>query len=310
MLLTVRYLKCYKHYLAQHIKSFANANFSTQATMMNKGFRAALLQLNVGKDRTSNLENAVDHIKKAKEGGAKLVALSECFNSPYGVKFFNEYAENIPDGPSCKMLSKAAKDNSIYLVGGTIPEREDSKLFNTCTVWNPDGEMIAKYRKMHLFDIDIPGGITFKESDALSAGNELVTFCIDDIKIGLGICYDLRFEELAKLYRLQGCELLIYPGAFNMTTGPLHWELVQRSRALDNQLFVFAISPARGEQGYIAWGHSQITNPWGKVIAQAGHAEETIFCDIDLAQCNEVRQQIPIYPQRRTDIYNTVLAKK
>jgi len=278
---------------------------------MKKGFRAALIQLQVCPDRCTNLENAAKEISKAKECGAQVVCLPECFNSPYGTKFFDEFAEIIPGGPTSEMLSKAAKDNCVYLVGGTFPERDSNKLYNTCTVWNPEGKMIAKYRKMHLFDIDIPGGITFKESEVLCAGNELSTFCfLDGIKVGLGICYDLRFEELAKLYRLQGCDLLIYPGAFNMTTGPMHWELLQRSRALDNQVFVFAISPARGDKGYIAWGHSQITNPWGKVIAQAQHQQETIYCDIDLSQRDEVRQQIPIYPQRRTDIYNTICVKK
>lgn len=269
-------------------------------------FRAALIQSRVGKNRTENLENAARLIGEAKKGGAKLIALPECFNSPYGTKFFNEYAESIPNGPTCQMLSKAAKDHSIYLVGGTFPEVENNKLYNTCTVWNPEGKLLVKYRKMHLFDIDIPGGITFKESDVLHAGNELVTFDFEGVKIGLGICYDMRFEELAKLYRLQGCELLIYPGAFNMTTGPIHWELLQRARALDNQVYVFAISPARNEQGYIAWGHSQITNPWGKVTAQAGNEEEIIYDDIDLAQCDKIRQQIPIFNQRRTNIYDTI----
>lgn len=283
-------------------------NLSTST--MQRGFRAALIQLKVGKDRTINLRNASEQIAKAKSGGARLIALPECFNSPYGTNFFNEYAESIPNGPTCEMLSKAAKEHGIYLVGGTFPEIEAGKYYNTCTVWNPEGELIAKYRKMHLFDIDIPGGITFKESDILSAGNQLATFKIDDVKIGLGVCYDIRFEELAKLYRLQGCELLVYPGAFNMTTGPIHWELLQKGRALDNQVFVFAISPARGEKGYIAWGHSQVTDPWGKVIAQAGHEEEILYCDLDFNECDKVRQQIPIGYQRRTDIYDTILIKK
>nr|XP_967861.2 PREDICTED: omega-amidase NIT2 isoform X1 [Tribolium castaneum] len=275
-------------------------------TMLQNGFRAALVQCLVGKDRLKNLENASNLIHKAKSNGAQLVALPECFNSPYGTKFFDEYAESIPDGPTSKMLSEAAKKHSIYIIGGTFPERDDNKLYNTCTVWNPNGDLIAKFRKMHLFDIDIPGGITFKESDILCSGRDLVTFEMFGVTVGLGICYDLRFEELAKLYRIKGCKLLVYPGAFNMTTGPLHWELLQRSRALDNQLYVFAISPARGEHGYIAWGHSQVTDPWGKVVAQAKHGEEIIYSDLDFTECDKVRAQIPIFDQRRTDIYDTV----
>ncbi|KAL1513081.1 hypothetical protein ABEB36_002552 [Hypothenemus hampei] len=268
--------------------------------------RTALIQSRVGKNRLENLQNAENLIAQAKNAGANLVALPECFNSPYGTKFFSEYAESIPNGPTSKMLSKAAKDNNIFLVGGTFPEIENDKFYNTCTVWNPAGELVAKYRKMHLFDIDIPGGITFKESDVLSAGNELASFDVNGIKVGLGICYDLRFEELAKLYRLQGVEILIYPAAFTLTTGPMHFELLQRSRATDNQVFVMAISPSRGEQGFMAWGHSQITDPWGKVIGQAKEGEEIVYGDLDLSECDKVRQQIPIFGQRRKDIYDTI----
>ncbi|KAG5890845.1 hypothetical protein JTB14_016278 [Gonioctena quinquepunctata] len=262
--------------------------------------------MQVGADLTKNLENAAKLISQAKQLGAKLITLPECFNSPYGTNFFNEYAERIPNGPTSKMLSKAAKENSVYLVGGTFPEVENNKYYNTCTVWNPEGNLVAKFRKMHLFDIDIPGKITFKESDVLSPGNELVTFDFEGVKVGLGICYDLRFEEFAKLYRLQGCKILIFPAAFNMTTGPIHFELLQRARAVDNQLFVYAISPARNDKGYIAWGHSQVTNPWGKVIAQAKDKEEIIVADIDMSECDEVRRQIPIFHQRRKDMYDTV----
>lgn len=274
--------------------------------MTSRILQVALVQLRVGIDRAKNLENAAKLVKEAANQGAKFIALPECFNSPYGTKFFGQYAEAIPNGPSCDMLSKTAKENQIYLVGGTIPELDSKKYYNTCTVWNPEGNLIAKFRKMHLFDIDIPGGITFKESDILHGGNELATFKVNDILIGIGVCYDLRFEELAKLYRLKGCELLIYPGAFNMTTGPMHWEVLQRGRALDNQVFVMSISPARNEQGYIAWGHSQITDPWGKVLKQAEHGEEIIQGTLDFSECDKVRAQIPIGKQRRTDVYNTV----
>lgn len=181
---------------------------------MMRAFRTALVQLRVCEDRVKNLSNAAKMIAKAKGNGAKLVALPECFNSPYGTQFFSQYAEIIPTGPTCKMLSQAAKEHSIYLIGGTFPEMENDKYYNTCTVWNPQGQLIAKYRKLHLFDIDIPGKITFKESEILGSGNALVVFNIEETKIGLGICYDMRFEELAKLYRLQGCELLVYPGMY------------------------------------------------------------------------------------------------
>ncbi|CAG9836046.1 unnamed protein product [Diabrotica balteata] len=277
--------------------------------MRKQIIRTALVQMQVGTELCKNLENASKHIAKAKAGGAELVALPECFNSPYGTNFFKQYASEVPKSSTCEMLSKAAKENSIYLVGGTFPEIEDNKYYNTCTVWNPEGQLIAKFRKMHLFDIDIPGKITFKESDILTGGNQLATFDMNCIKVGLGICYDLRFEELAKLYRLQGCKLLIYPAAFTVTTGPLHFELLQRSRALDNQVFVCGISPSRNEKGFRAYGFSQVTSPWGKVLAQAKETEDIIFSDLDFSECDEVRAQIPIFGQRRTDVYDTVLKK-
>lgn len=134
---------------------------------------------------------------------------------------------------------------------------------------------------MHLFDIDFPGKITFKESDSLTGGSELATVTIGDIKIGLGICYDIRFDELAKLYRKEGCNMLIYPGAFNLTTGPIHWELLGRARAMDSQCYVAVCSLARDVNfSYVAWGHSMLVDPWAKVISKAGPFEEVIFGEI------------------------------
>lgn len=190
----------------------------------------------------------------------------------------------IPGGWTSKELSKTAKELGIYLIGGSIPERDQNKLYNTCTVWGPQGDLIAKHRKMHLFDIDIPNGIRFKESEVLSAGNSFTTFQVgDSLKIGLGICYDIRFEEMARVYRQMGCNVLIYPGAFNMTTGPLHWELLQRGRAVDTQCFVATASPARDATAdYIAYGHSMVVNPWGQIINQAAEGEETVTAEIGL----------------------------
>ncbi|XP_010794877.1 omega-amidase NIT2-like [Notothenia coriiceps] len=130
-------------------------------------------------------------------------------------------------------------------------------------------------------------------------------------KVGVGICYDIRFAELAQLYSRQGCQLLVYPGAFNMTTGPAHWELLQRARAVDNQLYVATASPARDESSsYVAWGHSTVVNPWGEVISKAGTEEEVIYADIDLQYLADVRQQIPITAQRRNDLYSVTSVQR
>ncbi|XP_077861747.1 omega-amidase NIT2-like [Saccoglossus kowalevskii] len=273
---------------------------------MASAFRIALIQLAVTANKVENLTRASKLISEAAKSGAKIISLPECFNSPYGTKYFPEYAEKIP-GQSTESLSKAAKDNEVFLVGGSIPEEDNGKLYNTCTVYNPKGEMIAKHRKIHLFDIDIPGKFKFKESDALSPGNTLTVFDTGFCKVGIAICYDIRFAEIAQLYCKQGCGLLLYPGAFNMTTGPAHWEILQKARALDNQLYVAAISPARDETAsYIAWGHTSAVNPWGEVIAKANHEEKIVYADIDLAYMNEVRQQIPLQHQRRHDLYQVL----
>eukprot|EP00093_Oithona_nana_P008121 08121.XXX_440542_441462_1 [CDS] Oithona nana genome sequencing. len=275
-------------------------------------FRIGLVQLAVTANKAANLNRAVDKITEASKNGAKLVSLPEIFNSPYGTNYFSEYAEPVPEGQSCQLLAKAAKDNGIFLIGGSIPERDGNDLFNTCTVWNPNGEMLAKYRKMHLFDIDIPGKITFKESEALKPGNEFVSFKTPWTNVGIGICYDMRFADLAQMYaRNHDCGLLVYPGAFNMTTGPAHWEALIRARALDNQVYCAAVSPARDTQAtYVAWGHSTLINPWGEIVAKTEEAEDIIYADIDLDRLQEVRQQVPITQQRRHDLYNLVEIQK
>ncbi|KAL5500281.1 hypothetical protein EMCRGX_G011813 [Ephydatia muelleri] len=266
-------------------------------------FRVALIQLAVGKDKASNLQRAGQLIREAAGKGANIIALPECFNCPYGNKYFPEYAESIP-GASTNLLSSIAKDCSIYLIGGSIPERDGDKLYNTCTVFGPTGTLLTKFRKMHLFDIDVPGKITFRESDILSPGDQFATFDTEWCKVGVAICYDLRFKDLASIYAQQGCQLLCYPGAFNMTTGPAHWELLIRSRALDNQLYVAAISPARDEAAsYVAWGHSTLANPWGEVVAKASEKEDIVYGDVDLELLENVRKQIPVTHQRRLDLY-------
>lgn len=267
-------------------------------------FRLGLIQLLVGPNKGENIQRAVAFIQTAKNNGCQVIALPECFNSPYGTKYFPQYAENIPGGTTCQSLSKAAKENCVYLIGGSIPEVEGDKYFNTCTVWGPDGQLLATHRKVHLFDIDIPGKITFKESEILSPGKTLTTFDTPYCKIGLGICYDLRFEAMSRIYQKLGCKLLIYPGAFNMTTGPLHWELLLRARANDNQLFIAGVSPAQVESAdYVAWGHTSIIDPWGKVVVSAKFKEDIIYADIDLDLVDEVRKNIPTSKQTRDDLY-------
>jgi len=277
---------------------------------MGSRFKLALIQLSVGANKSENLIRAANKISEAVERGANIVSLPECFNSPYGTQYFKEYAEPVPSGASCEVLKDAAIKNKVYLIGGSIPEVSNGKYYNTSTVWCPQGQLLATHRKIHLFDIDIPGKMTFKESDALSPGNSFTSFSTPWCEVGLGICYDIRFAELAQVYSQQkDCKLLVYPGAFNMTTGPAHWQLLSRARALDNQVYVATPSPARDtEASYVAWGHSSVVSPWGEVIASTEEAEDIVMAEIDLEFLETVRKQIPIGFQKRDDLYKVVSA--
>ncbi|XP_032832150.2 omega-amidase NIT2 isoform X1 [Petromyzon marinus] len=283
---------------------------SSENLPVAKGFRLALLQMLVSRHKQENLAHARELVSRAAQNGAQLVSLPECFNCPYGTQYFGEYAETVP-GETSTTIAALAAEHRITIIGGSIPERSGDRLFNTSLVFGPDGKLCGKFRKMHLFDIDIPGKITFKESETLSPGEELTDFTTPFCKVGIAICYDLRFPELTRLYADRGCHLLVCPGAFNMTTGPVHWELLQRARAVDNQMFVATVSPARDETAsYVAWGHSTVSSPWGDVVAKAGHGEEIVYADIDLNRVEEVRRQIPVRIQRRCELYHSLAAAK
>ncbi|XP_030562751.1 omega-amidase NIT2-like [Drosophila novamexicana] len=278
---------------------------------MSNKLTLGLLQLPVGVDVAANVRQAVDSITqlKADNPQLQLAILPESFNGPYAIEHFGRHAERVPEGRTCQALSQLARKLGIYIIGGSIIERDDqNKLYNTCTVWAPDGQLIGRHRKLHLFCVNIGpeqlGGCQFDEGDALTAGNQLTLVQIGAHKVGIGICHDKRFEELARLYRNQGCSMLVYPSAFCICQGPMHWELLQRARATDNQLFVITCAPARNNMsGYVAYGHSMIVDPWARVQREAGEGRELIVETIDFDMVDEVRRQIPIYKQRRIDVY-------
>ncbi|KAG5045075.1 hypothetical protein AAZX31_06G050900 [Glycine max] len=272
-------------------------------------FKIGLCQLSVSPDKDSNIAHARTAIQDAASKGAQLVLLPEIWNSPYSNDSFPVYAEDIDAGasPSTAMLSELSRLLKITIVGGSIPERSGGLLYNTCCVFGTDGNLLAKHRKIHLFDIDIPGKITFIESKTLTAGETPTIVDTEVGRIGIGICYDIRFPELAMIYAARGAHLLCYPGAFNMTTGPLHWELLQRARATDNQLYVATCSPARDTgSGYVAWGHSTLVGPFGEVLATTEHEEAIIIAEIDYSILEQRRTNLPVTKQRRGDLYQLV----
>ncbi len=264
----------------------------------------ALIQMKGSSLIEDNLKKAAIMVEEAAITGAKLIALPEMFVCPYETALFPKYAE--PEGgPIWQALSKMAKQSKVWLFGGSIPEKDaEGRVYNTCFVFNPEGEQVGKHRKVHLFDIDIKGGQRFKESDTLTAGSDLCLIDTPYGKIGVMICFDVRFAEWAALLAEAGAVLIIVPGAFNMTTGPKHWELLMRSRALDNQLFVAAVSPARDRAAsYVAYGHSMIVDPWGVVIHHLEDVESVLISEIDLEMVKEVREQLPVMSAKRRDLY-------
>ena len=291
--------------------------------------RVALCQFQVTEDKARNVQTCASYLDQAAARGAALVVLPEIWNSPYAVSAFGDYAETLPepqastvcsDSPSAEMMRLKAIQHKLWIVGGSIPERVNDKLFNTCLVFDPSGTVVAKHRKVHLFDIDVPGGITFFESKTLSGGSTITSFDTPWCTIGVGICYDIRFPEYAMLLTQKlGCQILVFPGAFNMKTGPAHWELLQRARAVDNQCYVLTASPARSTlvdpnknhqsskyTQYTAWGHSTATAPWGDLVATTDEKESIVMADLDLTKVMEMRQAIPTSQQKRTDLYRLV----
>lgn len=290
----------------------------------------ALVQLCATEDAGLNRRQAEAWLERAvleAPGGVRprLLMLPEVWNAPYAVDRFAAFAEPIPEpgadltqgpSPSLAMVASLARRHGVAVIAGSIPEQgEAGRTYNTATVVDPRGVLLAKHRKLHLFDVDVPGGICFRESDSLTAGEDLTvlsgssdplrTGLQEPPNLGLLICYDIRFPELALLMQQRhGCTLFACPAAFNTTTGPRHWHLVMRARAIDTQCFVLACSSARPQGGgYPSYGHSLVVDPWGTVVAEAGNGEQVLHAQLDLAQVALARQAIPTSSQRRHDLY-------
>lgn len=278
---------------------------------MKKSFRLGVCQMRVVDDKEVNLEKATVMIDKAAEKNAEMVVLPEMFNCPYDTNKFKAYAESIETSKSLKAVSKVAAENGVYLVAGSIPELLDEKLYNSCYIFDRKGGIIDVHRKMHLFDIDILGEISFKESETITAGNRVTVVETDLVNLGVAICYDMRFPELFRLMSLKSADLMVVPGAFNMTTGPVHWETTIRARAIDNQVYLAAASPSMNtDLSYVAYGHSMIVDPWGRVVARAGADEEIIYATVDKSIIKKVREELPLLKNRRTDIYELIETNK
>ena len=273
--------------------------------------KAAILQTKVFAEKEKNIRQLEDILASGKTEDADLVTLPEMFACPYETGNFPLYAE--PEGgPSWQCLSALAKKYGVYLSAGSMPESESGDLsqlrvYNTAYVFDREGRQIGKHRKAHLFDINVSGGQCFKESGALSPGNKIGCFETEFGKIGLCVCYDFRFPETARLMAQDGAKVILVPAAFNMTTGPAHWELMFRQRAVESQCFVIGTAPARDTgSSYVSWGHSIAVDPWGTILAQMDEKEGIRIVTLDLDYLEKVRSELPLLRHRRTDLYELV----
>jgi predicted amidohydrolase len=263
------------------------------------------IQTHVYDDKQKNLDEAAELVQKAAAEGADVVTLGEMFCCPYITKLFGKYAE--PEGGGTwKFLSGLARDAGVWLSPGTVPELdEDGNISNTAYVFDRDGRQAAKYRKMHMFDIQIKNGQHYRESDALTAGDSIAVFDTEFGKMGVEICFDIRFPELSRLMVLKGARVILVPACFNMTSGPVHWELLFKARAVDDQCFFAATSCARDDsRPYRTWGHSLVTGPWADVKNEADEKPGMISTEIDLDEVDRIRAQLPLLSARRTDVYD------
>ena len=272
---------------------------------MSDSLRVACVQLTAGSDKAANLEKAERLVARAAELGAELVALPEKWNLVGDPEALHAGAETLEQGESVAAMSTWAKRHGIVLVGGSIVERREGreKLSNTSLVFDAGGELVARYRKIHLFDVDV-GGHVYRESEAEEPGDEVVVAEAGGWKIGLTVCYDLRFPELFRLLALAGAELVTVPANFTQRTGMDHWQVLLRARAIENALFVAAPGqtgePMAGRPSY---GRSLIVDPWGTVLAQAPDRETVVLAELERSRIAETRSQLPALAQRRPDLY-------
>lgn len=266
--------------------------------------KIAAIQMPTVADKMENVRIAGMYLEKIKDKKPDFVVLPEMFCCPYQTSNFPVYAEE-ESGPVWQQLSAYAKKYGIYLIGGSMPEKDaEGNVYNTSYVFDRVGKQIGKHRKVHLFDIDIRGRQTFKESDTLTAGDSETVFDTEFGKMGVMLCFDIRFPELSRIMVNDGAKAIFVPAAFNMTTGPAHWELSFRTRALDNQIYMVGCAPAREvSASYISWGHSIVTDPWGAVINMLDEKEGVLLAELDMDYEEQVREELPLLKSRRKDMY-------
>jgi len=267
--------------------------------------RVACVQLNSSTEKADNLERAERLVARAASTGADLVLLPEKWNAIGLVDTLRAAAEPLEGGETVTAMADWARRHGITVVGGSITEQREGheKLSNTSCVFDPSGDLVAVYRKIHMFDVEV-GGHVYRESDAEEPGDETVLCEVQGWKIGLSVCYDLRFPELYRILAVEGAETLTVPAAFTLYTGKDHWELLLRARAVENQCFVLAANEwGVHEGGKASYGRSTIVDPWGVVLATASDEDTVITAELDRGLLERVRRDLPSLANRRPAAY-------
>jgi predicted amidohydrolase len=267
--------------------------------------RVACVQMTSRTDKAANLATAERLVAQAASTGADVVVLPEKWNAIGDVATLHEAAEPLDGGESVAAMAEWARGHGVTLVGGSITERREGreKLSNTSLVFDPDGSLVATYRKIHLFDVEV-GGVTYRESEAEEPGDEAVVARLEDWVIGLSVCYDIRFPELYRILALEGAEVVTVPAHFTTPTGKDHWHVLMRARAIENQYYVAAAAQV-GETlpGKPAYGRSLIVDPWGIVLAQAPDEQTVVVAELDRAHLEDVRTKLPSLANRQPGAY-------
>jgi deaminated glutathione amidase len=261
--------------------------------------RVAVCQVNSRADRDANLAAAHELLGRAADAGADLAVLPEYLD-------YLGPADGAPkpepaDGSFGSFFADAARRHGIWVVAGSFHEVGPTpRTYNTALIFDRSGELAASYRKIHLFDIDIPGRVSHQESETVAPGTDVVTVDVDGVRVGLTICYDLRFPELYRQLAIAGAQVLLVPAAFTTHTGRDHWEVLLRARAIENQCYVVAAGQwGDHDPGRSCFGHSMVVDPWGTVVAQAVDGVGMIVADLDLDRLVRIRQELPSLANRR-----------
>lgn len=267
--------------------------------------RAAVVQLQVGPNLQDNVATAIDLVHDAASAGARLIVLPETFDFRGKDELVPTIKSDIP-GPVSSQFADLARELGVWLQAGSIHENipGQDRTYNTALLFDPKGNEVARYRKLHLYDVQIPGRVDAKESNSIAPGEDVVTADIDGHTAGLTICYDIRFPELYRQLADRGAEIVFLPAAFTMYTGKDHWETLIRARAIENQCFMLA-SGTHGvdDEGKATYGRSMIVDPWGTVLATAPDGDGYALANLDFDYLERIREELPSLANRRRDVF-------